>query len=101
MSDQRLRRGRLVVNRGMRDRRDGENDAMDVRDAEESEIDQLARLWHEGWHESHASIVPAELTRIRTLESFRDRLQAALPNIRVVGPSLDPVGFSIVKGAEL
>jgi ribosomal protein S18 acetylase RimI-like enzyme len=74
---------------------------MDVRDADGTEIDQLARVWHEGWHESHAPIVPVELTRLRTLESFRHRLQEALPNIRVVGPHGDPVGFCIVKGAEV
>jgi ribosomal protein S18 acetylase RimI-like enzyme len=74
---------------------------MDVRAAELTEIDHLARVWYEGWHEAHAQIVPPELTRLRTLESFRHRLQAALPNLRVVGPSGSPVGFCIVKGAEL
>jgi ribosomal protein S18 acetylase RimI-like enzyme len=74
---------------------------MDVRDAEAAEIDRLAEVWHEGWHEAHAPIVPAELTRLRTLESFRDRLRDALPNVRVVGPHGDPVGFCIVRDAEL
>ena len=74
---------------------------MDVRDAQRSEVDQLATLWHEGWHESHAPIVPAELTRLRTLESFRQRLHEALLNIRVVGLPGDPDGFCIIKGDEL
>jgi ribosomal protein S18 acetylase RimI-like enzyme len=74
---------------------------MDVRAAEEVEIDKLAKVWYDGWHDSHAQIVPPELTRLRTLESFRDRLQAALPHIRVVGPFCSPVGFCIVRGAEL
>ena len=74
---------------------------MDVRDATDAEIDQLARLWFETWHESHAAIVPAELTRLRTLESFRCRLQEARRSIRVVGPPGDAVGFCIVRGAEL
>ncbi len=74
---------------------------MDVRDAEEVEIDHLAKVWYDGWRDAHAQIVPAELTRLRTLESFRHRLQAALPNVRVVGPSGAPVGFSIVKADEL
>jgi GNAT superfamily N-acetyltransferase len=72
-----------------------------VRAATLDEIDTLARLWYDGWHESHAHLVPPELTRLRTIESFRERLQAALPQIRVVGPSGSPVGFCIVKGAEL
>ncbi len=76
-------------------------DAMDVRAAEEVEIGHLEKIWYDGWHDAHAQIVPAELTRLRTLESFRDRLQAALPDVRVVGPCGEPVGFCIVKGNEL
>ena len=74
---------------------------MNARSAEAHEIDQLARLWYDGWHESHARIVPPGLTQLRTLESFRDRLQAALPNIRVVGAPRAPLGFAIVKEDEL
>ena len=74
---------------------------MDVRAAEEEDIEPLARVWHEGWHEAHAQIVPAALTRLRTFGSFRERLQAALPEIRVVGPARAPVAFCIVRGDEL
>ena len=56
-----------------------------VRPAEAAEIDHLAQLWYHGWQDAHARILPAELIRIRTLESFKDRLQAALPAVRVVG----------------
>jgi GNAT superfamily N-acetyltransferase len=74
---------------------------MDVRAAEEGEIGLLARIWYDGWQDAHAQIVPAELTRLRTLESFRERLRAALPNVRVIGPSGEPLGFCIVQGNEL
>jgi ribosomal protein S18 acetylase RimI-like enzyme len=74
---------------------------MSVRPAEEAEIDHLAQVWYDGWQDAHARILPAELTRIRTLESFGDRLRAALPDVRVVGPFPSPVGFCIVKGDEL
>lgn len=74
---------------------------MVVRNAEPGEIDQLAALWHEGWHESHAPIVPPELTAIRTLDNFRGRLERALPSIRVVGPPGAPLGFCIVRDDEL
>jgi GNAT superfamily N-acetyltransferase len=77
------------------------DDAVRVRSAAAVEIDRLARIWYDGWRDAHVRIVPAELTRLRTLESFRDRLQAALPAIRVVGPPGAPVGFSIVKRDEL
>jgi GNAT superfamily N-acetyltransferase len=72
-----------------------------VRSAEERDLDQLARVWFDGWHEAHAQIVPPGLTRLRTLESFRDRLRAALPDVRVVDASGTPVGFSVLKGDEL
>jgi len=74
---------------------------MDVRSAEQSEIGCLAKIWYDGWHEAHGRIVPAELAWLRTLESFRDRLQAALPAVRVVGPFGTPLGFCMIKGNEL
>ena len=40
---------------------------IDVRGAEEAEIGYLAKLWSDGWQDAHAQILPAELTRIRTL----------------------------------
>lgn len=74
---------------------------MSVRSAESRDIDPLATIWHQGWHEAHAHLVPAELTRLRTLESFRSRLEAGLPQVRVVGPLGDPAGFCLLKGNEL
>ncbi len=74
---------------------------MQVRPADAAEIDHLAQLWHEVWHESHAPLMPPELTRLRTFESFRERLQAVLPNIRVAGPCGAPIGFCVLKGGEL
>lgn len=74
---------------------------MDVRDAEEVEIDQLAKLWYDGWRDAHARIVPAQLTRLRTLESFRERLQKGLSNVRVVSPLRAPIGFYKVREDEL
>jgi ribosomal protein S18 acetylase RimI-like enzyme len=74
---------------------------MTVRPAEAAEVDHLAQVWYDGWQDAHARIVPAELARIRTLESFRERLQAGLADVRVAGPFPAPVGFCIVKGDEL
>jgi ribosomal protein S18 acetylase RimI-like enzyme len=74
---------------------------MNVRAAEEREIDHLAKLWFDGWQDAHSKILPAELARLRTLESLRDRLRAALSTVRVVGPAGAPLGFCMVKGDEL
>jgi GNAT superfamily N-acetyltransferase len=74
---------------------------MELRAAARTEIDPLARLWYDGWQDAHAEILPAELKRRRTLESFRERLQAALADTWVVGPPGAAVGFYILKGDEL
>ena len=74
---------------------------MTVRPAEEADLERLTGLWHDAWRDAHLNIVPAELARLRTIDSFRDRLRAALPNVRVVGRPGAPVGFYIVKDDEL
>src|SRR5262245_41444262 len=74
---------------------------MQIRDAQAEEVDALARVWHDAWHEAHARIVPPQLTRIRTLQDFTARLRAALDRARVAGAPGKPDGFCIVKGDEL
>ncbi len=74
---------------------------MHVRDAEISEIGPLATIWYAGWQDAHARILPAELARLRTLQSFEQRLRVALASVRVVGPVDAPLGFCMLKGAEL
>src|SRR5687768_6279544 len=74
---------------------------MTIRSAEPLDVAPLAALWHHTWHEAHAHLVPPELTRVRTLDSFRERIAAALPHVRVVGPPGEPLGFCIVKDGEL
>ncbi len=73
----------------------------DIRAADESEIDHLAALWYDGWQDAHAQIVPAELVRYRTLDSFKQRLCAALSEVRVVGPIREPVGLCLTRDDEL
>ena len=74
---------------------------MQVRAAEAAEIGALARIWYDGWQDAHAEILPEELKRIRTLESFEERLRAALADVRVAGLPSAPVGLCIIKGDEL
>jgi GNAT superfamily N-acetyltransferase len=74
---------------------------MDVRAAQPKEIDQLARLWYDAWHDSHVQIVPVKLTRLRTQENLKQRLEAAFSDLRVVGPVGAPLGLCVVKGDEL
>jgi ribosomal protein S18 acetylase RimI-like enzyme len=72
-----------------------------VRNAHVDEVEQLADIWYEGWQDAHAAILPAELARLRTWESFEERIRAALSAVRVVGPVGNPIGFCITRGDEL
>jgi GNAT superfamily N-acetyltransferase len=74
---------------------------MNLRDADDADVEQLAQLWHDGWRDAHLAIVPAELARVRTLESFRQRMRDDLSNVRVAGSPGSPLGFTMVKGDEL
>jgi GNAT superfamily N-acetyltransferase len=71
------------------------------RPADPSESGALTRLWYDGWQDAHAAIVPATLTRARTLESFAVRMSAALADVRVIGLRGAPLGFAMLKGDEL
>lgn len=75
--------------------------AVKVRDAEEAEIDRLARLWYDGWQDAHAEILPSGLVRLRTLESFAERLGAALSSVRVADVEGEPAGFCMTRSDEL
>ncbi|HBR1356701.1 GNAT family N-acetyltransferase [Klebsiella pneumoniae] len=72
-----------------------------VRAACASEIEPLAKIWYDGWQDAHAKILPAELARYRTLQSFEQRLFAALSSVRVAGEINAPIGFCMVRGDEL
>lgn len=74
---------------------------MNIRDAETSEIDALARLWHAAWQDGHAAVVSEELKRFRTYENFRERIEKKLTRIRVAGSVGEPLGFCIIDGDEL
>ena len=74
---------------------------MIVRAIDEAELDHLARLWHEGWHDAHGSLVPPGWARARPLELFRERVTAARDEMRVIGPTGAPLGFFLLRGAEL
>lgn len=75
--------------------------ALRVRVPTEGEVDLLGQIWYEAWNDAHAEILPAELKRLRTLQSFRDRLRKALPQVRVVELDGEPVGLCMVKNDEL
>ena len=74
---------------------------MDIRLPDASELDHLARLWHEGWHDAHAAFAPAGLVAARTIATFRERLAAMLTGMRVAGAPGAALGLCVIKGDEL
>lgn len=72
-----------------------------IRNAGDSDLDHLAQLWFDGWQDAHAEVLPEELRRVRTFESFRERLREALPRVRMAEAKGGVAGFVIIKGDEL
>lgn len=66
-----------------------------------NELDQLAKIWYDGWQDAHAELLPQELKDDRTPESFRERLPGMLDDTRVIGPVGRVFGFCTLKGDEL
>jgi GNAT superfamily N-acetyltransferase len=67
----------------------------------ESDIEPLSHLWHRGWTEAHAHLMPPLFGQLRTPERLVVRLREHRRHLRVVGPSAEPSGFCIVKDDEL
>ena len=61
----------------------------------------LATTWHAGWHEAHATLLPAELTAQRTLASLVERLPALLADTTVAVIDGRAIGFCIIEKDEL
>lgn len=74
---------------------------MEIRDAVDEDLVPLARLWHQGWIDAHAGLLPEALARLRTAESFEERMRAALGSVRTAGAPGAPLGFHWIKGDEL
>ncbi len=75
--------------------------AFDIRSASPDDFEPLAHLWHAGWMDAHLAHVPPELTAIRTLQSFRARIESYGDRLRVAGPIGAPLGMCVVTNDEL
>jgi ribosomal protein S18 acetylase RimI-like enzyme len=74
---------------------------MHVREPDLTEVDPLAQVWYDAWRDAHAALLPAQLVRLRTRASFRERLKRDLSPVRVVGPPGAPIGLCTIKDSEL
>lgn len=73
----------------------------EIRAATPKDIPELARLWHDGWHDAHAAILPESIAQTRTFEKFLDLAVDAVTHIRVAGPHGWPLGFHVLKNNEI
>ncbi len=56
----------------------GDSD-VNIRLAEHADVEELVRIWHDGWHDAHADIVPSAMTLVRTVDNFQQRVADSLP----------------------
>ncbi len=69
--------------------------------AHSEDTQHIAALWHAGWHEAHARIVPPPLVQLRTFKSFAQRSEehCAITHVARQGDAL--LGFCMTKDNEL
>jgi ribosomal protein S18 acetylase RimI-like enzyme len=72
-----------------------------IRAASDADIPAVAQIWYDGWHDGHAAICPAELTALRTIESFLDRAKSHLSQAMVAVQGGEVIGFYMLQGAEV
>ena len=72
-----------------------------IRQATQQDVERLTDIWFAGWQDGHANVVPAELARLRTWDSFKERLQAAMISVRVAEIRNAILGFSMIQADEL
>lgn len=65
------------------------------------DVDELARLWYDGWHAGHADLVPAALTQYRDLDSFRVRIMRDRASFFLSKDGPITTGFIRIVGSEL
>lgn len=72
-----------------------------VRSYDPADAEGLAEVWHASWHRAHADYVPAELSALRTIQEFRDRINKHCDNLILIGPIGQPLGVCFVREDEL
>lgn len=72
-----------------------------IEPARESDISQIADLWHDGWHQAHGHIVPPALVASRQPQEFQARTQKRLPQTRVARSEGVLAGFFMLSEDEL
>ncbi|MGF6159410.1 ribosomal protein S18 acetylase RimI-like enzyme [Ensifer sp. KUDG1] len=72
----------------------------EIRSARDEDHPAIVELWHQGWHQAHAHLVPAGILPFRTLEHFALWLAQAGDEFYVAADQ-GVLGFVSVKDAEI
>ena len=60
-----------------------------------------AKLWHDGWHETHDHLVPPHPPNERSLDRFKERLSESQDRPRIASYQDQPAGLCIIENDEV
>lgn len=72
-----------------------------LRAATAADADDIARVWHRGWHDGHVGHVPDAILAHRSLDAFRDRVPARIAIATVAMIDARLAGFIMVHDDEV
>jgi GNAT superfamily N-acetyltransferase len=72
-----------------------------IEPATKADILRIAEIWHSGWQDGHAGLVPQALADLRTMNSFLERSESHLGKTEVARSGLAVLGFTMVQEDEL
>ncbi|MER9297851.1 GNAT family N-acetyltransferase [Mesorhizobium sp. M0621] len=73
---------------------------LEIRPAREADQSAIVQLWHQGWHDAHAHLVPTEILAFRTPAYFSLWLKQTT-DVFHVAITDELLGFVSINGAEL
>lgn len=73
---------------------------IEIRAARDEDRAAIIRLWHQGWHDAHAELVPAEILAFRTSRHFALWLEQSSDKFYVATDD-GLLGFISLKDAEV
>lgn len=62
--------------------------------------DELIKIWHGGWHDAHANVVPKDVLRYRTVECFWAWFRSSTDQFHVAVDN-KVLGFVSTQGSEV
>lgn len=74
---------------------------MKIEPAQSSHYQQMIKIWHDGWHEAHAELVPKSILKFRDYIHFWEWLRSSSSEFFVGTEENWVIGFIAIKGSEV